>query len=66
MKNRKLRGRIVEKFGTFEQFANALGISRPTLSLKLGGRVDWSSEQIEKAIALLDLKKDDIGEYFFN
>lgn len=61
----KLSGRIVEKYGTQYNFAIALGLSERSLSLKLNNKVSWKDEEMEKIIDLLDLKIDDIPEYFF-
>lgn len=61
----KLRGRIVEIFGTQQALANAMGISERTLSLKLHNKIAWTQVDIEKAIGLLKLTPDDIRLYFF-
>lgn len=61
----KLKGRIVEFFQTQQAFANAMGISGRTLSLKLRNRVAWTQADIVKAIGLLKLTPEDIVEYFF-
>ena len=34
----KLRGRIIEKYGTQEKFARELGVSKNSLSLKMNGK----------------------------
>lgn len=62
----KLKGRIVEIFGTQYRFAEAMGMSDRTLSLKLNGGVPWNQSDICKAVSLLKLKDSDIPEYFFN
>lgn len=62
----KLSGRIVEKYGTQYNFSIALGLSERSLSLKLNNRVPWKSTELQKAIELLDIPKDEIGAYFFN
>ena len=36
----KLRGKIIEKYGTQGAFAKALGVSERTLSLKINGKMD--------------------------
>ena len=61
----KLRGRIVEIFGSQTEFSKAIKISERSLSLKMKGKVSWKQSEIVKAISLLGLKKDDIAEYFF-
>lgn len=61
----KLKGRIVEVFGSQIEFAKAMGWSGRTLSLKLNGKVSWKQSDIMKAISLLQLTEDDIQDYFF-
>ena len=54
----RLRGRIVEKFGSQSDFAKAFGCSERTLSLKMTGKRPWKQVEILKAIKLLELSKD--------
>ena len=61
----KLRGRIVEKFGTQQEFAKALGVSSRTLSLKMNNRIPFGQGEIDSAITLLDATPQDIKAYFF-
>lgn len=61
----KLRGRIVEKFGTIGNFAKAVGLSRQSVSNKLNCEVGFSQEDIEKWAKLLDIRLIEIGIFFF-
>lgn len=61
----KLKGRIVEKYGTQIAFAAALPMSERSLSLKLNGKRTWKQKDICRAIELLDLTESDILLYFF-
>lgn len=61
----KLKGRIVEKFSSQYAFAEKMGMSERTLSLKLNGLVAWKQTEICKAVSALELNKEDISEYFF-
>ena len=61
----KLIGKIKEKFGTHERFADALKIGRVSLSLSLNSKREFSQKEIETAIDLLGLEKKDIPEFFF-
>ena len=61
----KLKGRIIEKFGTQYKFAEAMEWSERTLCLKLSSSRSWKQADICKAISLLDLKEEDIPTYFF-
>lgn len=62
----KLRGRIIEKYGSQGNFAKAMEWSERTLSYKMQGKRNWTQADICKAISLLGLNEDDIQEYFFN
>lgn len=62
---RKLRGRIVEIFGSQSEFAKAMKWSERTLSLKMTGKRPWKQRDICKAIELLELSEEDIPAYFF-
>lgn len=62
---RKLKGRIIEKFGTQYAFAAAMGWSERTLSLKMNGLRSWKQPDICKAIVFLELSENDIPIYFF-
>lgn len=61
----KLRGKIVEMYGSQICFAIEMGWSERTTSLKLNGKVSWKQKEILKALRLLDLSINDIPVYFF-
>lgn len=63
----KLRGRIIEKFGTIRAFAEAYGISYVTMSGKLNNKVAISPSDIVKMSSpeFLDIQPCEIHEYFF-
>lgn len=61
----KLRGRIVEKYGSCAAFAKAFPMSERTLSLKLTGKRSWSQKQIVRACELLCISQHDMPDYFF-
>ena len=63
----KLRGRIIEKFGSIKAFAEACGLSTVTMSKKLNGKVAVSPEDIVKwsAPELLDIQPSEYHLYFF-
>lgn len=62
----KLRGKIVEIFGTLGKFSQAMGWSERTNSLKITGRVEWRQSEIVKASNLLGITPDQIEVYFFD
>lgn len=61
----RLLGRIVEKVGTQYKFAEAIGLSERTISLKLNGKIGWKQAEIAKACEILDIDKSEICKYFF-
>lgn len=61
----KLKGRIIEIFGSQREFASAMGWSERTLSLKINGEIPWKQTDICKALNLLRLSETDIPTYFF-
>lgn len=62
----KLRGRIIEKFGTQEKFADVLGISKTSLSKKMTGKTGFSQADMIKWGKLLDINACSYGDYFFD
>lgn len=62
---RKLKGRIIEKYGNQIEFAKAMKWSERTLSCKMNSKVPWKQTDICAAIKLLGLSENDIQEYFF-
>lgn len=61
----KLRGRIVERFGTMKRFAEALGKSEQTVIYKLNGKYGFSQDDIVVWSNLLEIEKEEVGIYFF-
>ena len=61
----KLRGRIVEMFGSQKEFSKAMNISQATLTSKLTGLTYFSQSEISRAGTLLRLEPESISSYFF-
>jgi len=61
----KLRGKIVERYGDIGSFAEEVGISRQSISLKLNNKSNWSQNDIVKVVKLLGLSKEETYSYFF-
>lgn len=61
----KLKGKIVEKYGSQSEFAKAMKWSERTLSQKMNGKVSWKQTDICTAISLLGLSENDVQDYFF-
>lgn len=63
---RKLNGRIVEICGTQAVFAEKMGLSERTISLKLNNKIAWKQSEIQKAVEILGIPDDEIQVYFFS
>ena len=53
----KLRGRIIEKYGSQEKYADVLGISTNSLSKKMTGKTGFSQKDITIWADLLNIDK---------
>lgn len=62
----KLAGIITEKCTTQAKFADKLGLSERSLSLKMNGKIQWKQNEICKACEILSIPREDIPAYFFN
>jgi len=60
----KLRGRIVEKFGTNTSFFKSLDITPVQGSKKLNGKAGFSQDDMVEWSRLLELDLQDIGPFF--
>lgn len=61
----KLRGRIIEKYGSQAKFSEALGTSDITVSRKMSGNIGFSQKDMTKWGNLLEIDVSEFGEYFF-
>lgn len=61
----KLRGRIVEKFGTLENFSKEVKISNHTISKYMNNKIPWKQTNINKAVQVLEIPPEEISSYFF-
>ena len=61
----KLRGRIVEKYGSQINFAKAMGMSETTLSYRMTGKLPWSQDEMVMAMDLLSVPIEEVADYFF-
>lgn len=64
-KYNKLRGRIVEKYGSQKEFSKAFGISENAFSLKMNCKTEFSQSDMDKIATMLGISLDEYGEYFF-
>lgn len=61
----KLRGRIVEKFGSQAAFAAAMEWRDALLSAKLNNKSEWTVDEVMKACGLLEIPLEEAHLYFF-
>lgn len=61
----KLRGRIVEKFGTQGAFAEAMEWREALLSAKLNNKSEWTFAEVMKVCELLEIPLSEAHLYFF-
>ena len=61
----KLSGRITEKCGTQAVFAERMGLSERSISLKINNKIPWKQNEMQQAASVLDFPETDIQLYFF-
>ena len=62
---RKLRGRIIEYFGSAGGLAEKLGISQAIVSMKLNGLTPFSKQDMIDWSKALDIPREEYVDYFF-
>lgn len=62
----KLKGRIKEVLGTQEVYAEKIGLSRTSLSLRLSGKLEFTQQEIRKSCDVLEFEPSEIPAYFYN
>ena len=61
----KLLGKIKEKGLTCADFADKIGVSPPTLSLKLSNKAFFKQNEMKKTSEIIGFDISEIGAYFF-
>ena len=61
----KLKGRIIEMFGSQAAFAVAMGWREALLSAKLNNKSQWTFAEVMKACKLLEIPLNEAHLYFF-
>lgn len=61
----KLKGRIVEKYGSQRAFARHIGITEQTVTNKIKGKTTFSTPDIKSWSTELSIPVNEIGDYFF-
>ena len=62
----KLKGKIKEILGTQGKLAEKLGVDETTISNKLNNNTYFTQKEIIKMCIILNIKFEEIPEYFFN
>ena len=62
----KIRGKIIEKFGSCKEFSKHVSQSPTTISRLLRGHGVFTQYIIFEWAVILGISRDDIGYYFFN
>jgi len=65
MNYNKLRGRIIEKFGRYSNFADAIAVTPQTVWNKLTGKTEISQQEVRAWADILGIPNEEIGVYFF-
>lgn len=61
----KLKGRIKEIVGTQSNLASMIGLDETTISNKLNSNTYFTQKEILKISEILNIKIEEIAEYFF-
>lgn len=61
----KLNGKIVEVCGTQAVFAEKMGLSERSVSMKLNNKIAFKQTEIQKALEVLNLASEEVQAYFF-
>lgn len=61
----KLRGKIVEKCGTLEEFSRQIDMTPTSIGRKIANKSEWKQSEIIKACDILGLETSKIPDYFF-
>lgn len=61
----KLKGKIREVCSTQEVFAKSLDRTDTAINNKLNNKSYFTQSEISKAVEVLDIKQEEIYEYFF-
>lgn len=62
----KLKGKIIEVCGTQGVFAEKMGLSERTISLKLANKIFFKQDEMVKALEILNIPLEELELYFFD
>ena len=61
----KLRGKLKEKSIIYKSLGSSIGLSVYSISERLNNNAQFSQEEIEKTMKLLDIPLEQVEQYFF-
>ena len=61
----RLKGRIVEVFGTQDAFAEAIKLGRVSVSQRLNNKLEFSQGEMLRSAEALSFPLSEISSYFF-
>lgn len=64
-KYRKLKARIIEKYGTQENFLKYSKINKTTFISRMKGRTFFNLAEIKELCNMLEISTNEVIEYFF-
>lgn len=64
-KTDRLKERILERCGSFKEFADRLGMDKTTLSKALSNGSEWKGSNLMRAIEILEIPMEEVNTYFF-
>lgn len=62
----KLKGRIIEVYGSKKTFAEKMKLSEPSIYQKLNGDIEFTQSEIFDICKLLCIRDEEIKLYFFS
>lgn len=63
---RKLRGRIIEKYGSLKNYASEMGLTSTQISRYMNGRAVFTREKMLLWGEKLGIEKEEFASYFFD
>ena len=65
MNRAELRGRIVAKGYSVDAFCEKIGMKRVTFDRRMSGRTEFTRDEIERIVTVLDISVEDMYRIFF-
>lgn len=61
----KLKGRVIEKYGSYSRFLKDLNMSMQLFNKRVNNITQFNSSEIKKISQLLEINDNEITTYFF-